>query len=158
MQAALNNFRDMLDHPDLKGFCAALGMILCALVRHAPDAAVFAILASFVLWVFDLALGATRASVERRFDRSKLGLSFVKLLVYAGVIVVAAVVGMLADLAVGSDGYLVYSGIVTSTTLLVVGTEALSVLDHADALTGGKLQLTALRGLLDKIREGKADA
>jgi hypothetical protein len=155
VRQALDTLKGAVEHPTLTAVAAAGAGLWAAFVSESNLIFWAATVGGIILGVCDTAIGtyaAWRAGPgvwSRRVLFGKFGDKFVG---YSTLWLAALVIGGILDAQLdGEKGLLVYI-LPAAVAGALVAAEGLSVLDHVDALTGGKLKLAWIRGLLERLR------
>lgn len=153
MQEALDRLREVLLAPSIKGIGAVLCALWAALVHNASDAFLISLACVMALYAIDGVLGVWHAAKDGRFSRACFPRFISKAILYSLFAWVFFFSGAAFDALIGSsEGRLNFVLITAANTMLAV-TEALSAIDHFDALTGGTVNVAGLRRLLEQLRE-----
>ena len=158
MQAAFEKLRGVVEHPWAGGWCAAAGAVAAAAAHQAGYALMVGVAVSLLCYALDSACGLLRAwcGIGIVWDKAKLRGGFVKFIAYGLFMILVLACGVMLDATVGSQDLVTMNVLGTAAAGAIICAEGLSALDHIDALLGGKLQLTSLRGVLKRIRRESA--
>lgn len=155
MQQALDQLRQVIAAPTVKGIIAVSGALWAGVTNHATDAFLVSFGAVSALYSLDCILGVWQALVCGEFRKDKLTRFASKALAYTGVAACAFVAGLAADVALAGDALSVAYAFTTGANIMLAGTEGVSVLGHVDKLTDGALadKLGWLRPMLEQMRD-----
>lgn len=146
--------KGLLAHPTLKGVLSLGSVLMTLFAQNAPDGLVIVLLAAALAFIFDTLLGHIHAWQEDRWDRKKMAVAPIKVVVYLIATIGFGLVGLVIDTRF-PDESLCWAFILAQLALsYIFVTEILSVFEHANALTGGKLDplMTFIRTILERLR------
>lgn len=158
MNEALGILQSAFERPAFYKFTAALGALWVALIHGAPMVFIVTAVVGFWYGVLDTVLGTTEAWRDGTWNRHDMSKFIVKGITYSSYWLMSVAIGEVIDCQIVSSlpHFLYTLPTIIASALMV--TEALSCLDHADALMGGRvLGSRILRGLLNRLRQGRDD-
>lgn len=168
MSVALDAMRDVLARPTFKGICAVVALSWSAFVHSAPDSAIVLLMLCWGTILLDTLLGCQLALRRGAFKVRRLRLDpegsrvlsdwVAKSLAYSALGMVAFSAGLAVDILRGAADPVMCWAALTAANAAILGTEGLSILDNADALSGGTLPgIQPVRRILEQLRAARTN-
>lgn len=162
MSPALEQLRNVIAAPTLKGILAVIAVLWAEAAHSASDGFLISFGAVALLFFLDGMLGTWQAVANGEFSKSRLTRWISKFLSYSGLALVAFVAGTLSATAIAvvvptADGLQGAYLLTTAVNTALAGTEAISILGHVNRLSDGALEnlpiMAYLRPLLEQMRD-----